>query len=183
MTEFTATNGFKVKRPGLPGELRVTGEVTGVGITPAEAQALREFFQHERDEALGRWRWPENPDYVVTPFETRPDHVLVVQENAGVACEFWRTSAEGPAMSGYHSLLAPAARAYFAAHSEPKPWHDAKPGEVWVLTSPKINGGDEFAFGAVVALEGIRFSNAGGSIHLDRTDESITAGRRIWPEE
>lgn len=67
-----------------------------------------------------------------------------------------------------------ALREFFAAHPEPKPWHEAKPGEVWELTHDgnlgawHVNGGGKefFAPGAL----------------LDIDNEDITAGRRIWPE-
>jgi len=190
MTTFTASNGIGVMRldagygfRNVPDSQEVIGCSDGVsryGINDAKAQALREFFLHERDEQLGRWRWPERPDYVVTPFDGDPDHVLVVQESAGVACEFVRASAYGPSMSGYHSRLAPAARAYFDAHPEPKPWHDAEPGEVWVLT---VDGSEEFP--CSVSPSGPDFEPIAHPVWatLARGSDRITSARRIWPEE
>lgn len=74
-----------------------------------------------------------------------------------------------------------ALREFFAAHPEPKPWHDAKPGELWMLT---VYGAEHEFF--------IR-SDGGSKIFAHRLDTSaeypitgdagvITAGRRIWPE-
>ena len=172
MSEFTASNGETIDP--LPDLYHA------LGYTDVQVDALREFFQHERDEQLGRWRWAANPDYVVTPFEGDPDHVLVVQESAGVACEFWRASTSGPSLTGYHSRLAPSARAYFAAHPEPKPWHDAKEGEVWVPTTENV--GDEIP-ARVALVNGIRNFEWVVGLHRKPVDDPlITAGRRIWPE-
>lgn len=146
--------------------------------------ALREFFRAEGDKRLGRWRWPEGPDYVVYPFEGASDHVLVVQESAGVACEFWRGTVNGPSLTGYHSRLSPAARAYFDTHPEPKPWHDPKEGEVWVLT---LDDG-EVEMECAASFHGGRFHTSnGGAVPLDGDNPDacaqIIAGRRIWPED
>jgi len=176
MGEFIASNGVRIGL-GVPGaeHVRLYEDI----FTAREVDALREFFQHERDEQLGRWRWPERPDYVVTPFDGDPDHVLVVQESAGVACEFVRASAYGPSMSGYHSRLAPAARAYFDAHPVRKPWHDAEPGEVWALD----HGHGERA---AIVLEantdttGRLFST--GPTMFSPLNPTIVSARRIWPE-
>ena len=43
--------------------LRRAGGDEGV-YTLETTEALRAFFQAERDDALGRWRDTENPDYV-----------------------------------------------------------------------------------------------------------------------
>ena len=61
----------------------------------------------------------------------------------------------------------------------PKPWHDAKPGEVWVLTY----GGQETAY-----VWTDRHSEQGHAFVSDRAiveadDLDITVGRRIWPED
>ncbi len=135
-------------------------------------QGLKQFFQNERDRQLGRWRWPDKPDYVVYPSElylTPPsaDLVTVFNERTGQSAHCRR---EDDGNSGHFSL---AARAYFAAHPEPKPWHDAKPGEVWAL----IVDGVEKAF----TLHGDLYRT--GNLHdIEQTDGHITSGRRIWPE-
>lgn len=58
---------------------------------------------------------------------------------------------------------------------EPKPWHDAKPGEVWVVKT-KHNDQERPVF---VNSDG-DFENAEEYFHPEFRD--ITAGRRIWPE-
>ncbi|QIK61774.1 hypothetical protein G7068_00035 [Leucobacter viscericola] len=56
------------------------------------AKALREFFQHERDTELGRWRWPEYPEYVVRKLpDSNPETVIVINESYGPSYTFTRT--------------------------------------------------------------------------------------------
>lgn len=76
------------------------------------------------------------------------------------------------------SIAAPheqALREYFA--QEPKPWEEAKAGEVWALTI----GGDEAAF---TFSEGEFWPQYRKAVPLGLFElQAITAGRRIWPEE
>src|SRR5690606_1284379 len=119
--------------------------------------ALREFFQHVRDEELGRWRWPKDPDYVVYPTE---DGFLVVRESVGLS-EF---------RNGLyvHDMEGEAARDYREAHPERKPWEDAMHGEAWVIT---YNGGEH-----AVLCDGAYFTWPAGSMqHI--SDPDITAAR------
>lgn len=63
---FTASNGVTVTKKGrfsLAVERFGTDRL--LNINAERADALREFFQQEKDAELGRWRWSENPDYVV----------------------------------------------------------------------------------------------------------------------
>lgn len=172
---FKASNGFSVSEANSYYVYRVFDEV-GVaikGLVFHEAKALREFFQHERDKELGRWRWPENPDYVVYPSDDGGCTVFH-EVTSGFIFFSDRTLVKGT--SEKHR----AARAYFEAHSEPKPWELAKPGEVWVLTISnrgEMEGNDAFE----VTKGLIRFySTIWGNYDLD--SECIIAGRRIWPE-
>jgi hypothetical protein len=69
-----------------------------------------------------------------------------------------------------------AARAYFDAHPEPKPWHHAKPGDVWIITFT------DRSFDPVAASW-----NGRGFVHIDIRPTEISLGeiaeaRRIWPE-
>ncbi|MDR6691374.1 hypothetical protein J2X55_002286 [Microbacterium sp. 1154] len=119
MNAFTASNGISV----TPSASIVGGtSVNDVALHKREADALREFFQAEADERLGRWRWPENPAYVVA--------------------------------------------AYFDAHPEPKPWHGAEPGDVFLVTWP----GSEREEAVIVP----------GA--WPKAWECVTSARRIWPE-
>lgn len=96
-------------------------------LDPRDADALREFFQQERDLELGRWRWPENPDYVVYHGNSGSDAVWVHNEREAGAIQ---SSARNSGDAGETDYFA-AARAYFAAHPEPKPL-PSEPHTAWV---------------------------------------------------
>ena len=140
-------------------------------IPEDEAEALREFFQAERDKALGWWR--ASPEYVVKPstgddgLESRS--VTVLNERLGITTTVW----EGV---DRRSAYGTAARAYFAAHPEQKPWHDAAPGEVWVLTME----GEERP--AIVTEDG-NFEAPLPLFLVNTQSVRITAGRRIYPAQ
>lgn len=70
-------------------------------------------------------------------------------------------------------LMLPAAWARLP--EPPKPWHDAKPGEVWVLTGA---GGLEQPWRRTD--RGRWLSCTTGKVEYN--DEHAIAGRRIWPE-
>lgn len=165
MDKFTASNGVEVRTNAA---WMAVGEF-GQRMELAEMQALREFFQANRDEELGRWRWPENPDYVV--YARRDDTVLVLFELHGEGGVLYRRG------DSVHDFEGEAARAYFAAHPEPKPWHDAQDGEVWLIDcagTPK--GGEPF----IVHLG--KFKSPTTTSLVAKNDPTITAARRIWPE-
>lgn len=148
-------------------------------VANSEAKALREFFLHERDTELGRWRWPEKPEYVVYPQPGGAVNVLreslVDETGPGVEKGIGREKANGWRSEAAGNFFA-AARAYFAAHPVPKPWHEAKPGEVWVITTSNV--GDEVA---VLVTGAGRFRYSDGVL-MSLTSEQITDARRIFPE-
>ena len=129
MDNFTASNGTEVNQ-GLNGSLGVyLDSVTGFTLTGQSVQALREYFEHEEDKRLNRWRWPEKPEFVVYRDSEALDCVYVFDESDPEAgsVTIWRGSdLDWP-------YFQPAAQAYFKAHPEPKPWHAAKPNELWEL--------------------------------------------------
>jgi len=115
---FTASNGARIETrfDGAIKALKVEGnETRGIGLCAADTNALREYFQHERDERLGLWRWPENPVYVVKE-TTPPGAVMVCNEHTLVSF----MSDEKEAREG-RSEWARAARAYFDAHPIQRP--------------------------------------------------------------
>lgn len=145
-------------------------DTTSSGAGDSQPQiSPRESFQQERDEELGRWRWPEKPDYVVYP---RPDGQRVMRESDGDSAFI---GTYGAPTNNYFSMAA------FAYRSEFKPWFNAKPGEAWELTA----NGDTGPFLVVT-----QHSRGGGTVFVatngtqfEITDaEQITAGHRIWPE-
>lgn len=166
MNTFTASNGITLTRDE-------SGRVSAstFSLTKESARALAEFFRAEEDERLGRWRWPENSDYVVyVPHQGAPA-VTVVNEFGGCSAQVTRN---GVADRPNGQFFFEAARAYFDAHPEPKPWHDAKPGEVWLIS---YRGAES----AVVIDEDRDFHIRGLGFRNILAPE-ITAGRRIWPE-
>lgn len=158
------------------GDLGITGEdrITRY-IKDEYLPAVRSFFQAERDEQLGRWRDPENPDWVVYPLPQQDDRdgrcVRVVCEREALYRTFWEHEV---AVRRGETKYGEVARNYFAAHPEPRPWHDAETGEGWLLT---IEGEERLA---VVDDEG-EFVTATRS--FEAGDDLISAGRRIWPTD
>ena len=144
---------------------------------PDTTNALRAFFQAERDDALGRWRDPENVDMVCYPVAYDTDAVLVMYD--GDRTRYYTTRSTWKDVTPY-SVSETAGR-YFAAHPEPKPWEGAKPGEVWALTYAGIEETAwvaDFTWGAPPRFR--QFKNLLNPIFTN--DKHITAGRRIWPE-
>ena len=134
-------------------------------------EALRAFFQAERDKELGRWRDPENPNVVVYPVPDQGDGygraVWVLDEAEMVSMTV---------LDDMHSHSS--ASRYFDAHPlpepEPKPWENAKEGDYWVLT---IGGETSLWYQGrrgLFWMEGKRSSKT--------ALKDATAGRRIWPE-
>jgi hypothetical protein len=175
MDKFTASNGVEIEDLDGHIEISCTGTDTDFhSLAVSETTAVREFFQARRDEELGRWRWPENPDYVVYPHVNVA--VRVIDERSAVAETLYRVGDERQPLLATGGGM-DAARAYFEAHPERKPWEGAKPGEIWVLTLE----GDEVAYQCTSSSAGhVYFNGADDTIELDST--MITAARRIWPE-
>ncbi|MDR6867870.1 hypothetical protein J2Y69_002478 [Microbacterium resistens] len=133
-----------------------------------EVSALGEWFQKRRDEELGRWRWPEDPDFVVYPLISSRGAVRVLQESIGNGRMFV------PAAVPDQSRAGRAADAYFAAHPTWKPWHDAKPGEFW---SVHYHGAVE-----VCRVDGAWFVGVVMSVRMAIDDRRITVAHRMVPE-
>lgn len=157
MSNFTASNGLILNERGyVISRLEVGSEKFH--------EARKEFYQHLRDEELGRWRDPEAPNFVV--YNSGIEYVRVVNEATGCTEEYRRDRTDS---SGYGETAA----RYFAAHPA-GPWHDAEPGEIWVLEF----GGDKRAYARTATL----FTNW-DTPSLHPTDTGIKSGYRIWPEE
>lgn len=182
MTEFVASNGLRVSLDEHGGLVWASGSQNG---EPKQkiTQAFREFFRHERDTELGRWRSKEHPEYVVYPRDDERYGLLVVNEHNPEENEYVSVNMAGE--THRQDIMRTVAREWFAAHPKPKPWHDAKPGEVWVLTVEGIDAPCVVEDGLRVTTEGGRgFRNLakGPPGHLGLNAPVITAGRRIWPE-
>lgn len=155
-------------------------------LDPRQADALREFYdfagserwQARRDEELGRWRWPENPEWVAIEGERVPEGRTVVVVNERTLDRFWFNERVRQA-DGTVSVAHCAGRAYFAADPERKPWQRAQVGEVWVLST---TDGETDAYTAMpVRGGGLAFEAPEGRYPLD--DADIESARRIWPED
>lgn len=181
MRKDTASAGAFRARSGRT--VRVEGNGTVVFdhangyLSPESAMDAEEFFQAKRDEELGRWRWPENPDFVVKhdPLGVRIAHVL---HEPSFAARVVHPDEEVVGLSSARDKeFMGAARAYFEAHPERKPWEEAAEDEIWALTfdtAPKES---------VWVWNGREWVIA-GDFHIPLAPGfRITAGRRIWPEE
>lgn len=179
MIEFTASNGLIVtEHPNGPDGLVI--ERLGMAglhrLNCFEVAGLREFFQKENDDRFDRWRWPANPEYVVYAWTADPARtargVTVLSESIPRGYTVWEDTIDtlyGPSENEEARALArKAARAWFDAHPEPKPWDDAKPGEVWVV---KFRTGPTFDERALVVPE------SGWDRNL-----LVVDARRVWPE-
>lgn len=180
-TEFNASNGIEIE-VSPDGYLLGKGDY-GSGPTYATAgpegiAALREYFTAERDAELGRWRDEESPDYVVYP--ARAGSITILHEPTGRQ-RYLTGRAEAKIATGQ---FADTARRYFAAHPEPKPWHDAKPGEAWAIEF-KYEGLEESRLALVIDIDNspfeVRAQGDSPTVWVNRKDPRITAGRRIWP--
>lgn len=172
---FTASNGIEIEI-SQDGYLLGKGDY-GSGSTYATAGpegigALREYFTHERDAELGRWRDPENPDLVIYP--NGDDAVCVFSESTGSCWDVLRSVAtrERPA---YSTWVESAAR-YFAAHPEPKPWETASAGELWKVY---LRPNDRIGRRAIAHGDGTFTDQYTVAWNLD----DLTHATRIWPTE
>lgn len=182
MSDFTASNGITIRYTvGIDGAARLIGTSprptedawTEATASPEGIEALREFFRAEEDKRLGRWRWPENPDYVVYPDGTSR---LVLRESTGR--QMMISLHDRKVMETYLDSYVGAARAFDDAHPEPKPWWGADVDEAWELT---VNG-DTGPFVTKLTPAGtIRFVAGNGTEFISEASD-ITAGRRIYPE-
>ena len=137
-------------------------------------EALRAFFQAERDEALDRWRDPDNPDMVCYPVVGDLDAVWVVYEGDGSRYHATRTDWERIRPH----YVSETARRYFATHldPEPRPWLEAKPGEIWEI------GLLELGPSACLVTKG-DFVEISGRFEVAIGSSLIESGRRIWPTD
>ena len=175
---FTASNGIEIEI-SQDGYLLGKGDY-GSGSTYATAGpegigALREYFQHERDTELGRWRDENDPDMVVY---RNKDYACTLSERTGGRASFLRRDFDDVHGTLANDPHARTARRYFAAHPEKKPWHGAKTGEVWLLdieddlnreTPAVVTGQPEFR------------THLG--VYFDLGSPQIVHARKIWPEE
>ena len=182
---FTASNGIpittKVSGDGRSYLLGMTDAVTQAIASEEGIKALREFFQHEKDEQLGRWRSSADPRWTAV----RRMNVVYFQCEDGER-SFSIAVGHGETQKAWAPELQAIAREYLEAHPEPKPWHDANPGEVWELTTTE-SGATTYVTTLGVGAGGeevVYFFPADKPTlpKLGKTASILTAGRRIYPE-
>jgi hypothetical protein len=126
MNTFTAPHGNTFQRYEDHVEVRTrTGmKLIGSGMVGRDLAQYAEHVAAEalakRDAVIGRWRWPENPDYVVYPIEdtaNRGSGVWVVCESEPGAIKYLSRPERWHSVEAYYAR---AARAYFNAHPEKK---------------------------------------------------------------
>lgn len=172
--DFKARSGRTV-RSNEDGSISFQGGNGYIG--PGLSFDAEEFFQAKRDAELGRWRWPENPDFVAwASRRSNEKDVTVLDESDGYVGYFTRADVEDE-RSG-EGLIRRAARAYFEAHPERRPWEDAKSGEAWVFTI------DGIETAVVVDTDG-DFTTENETLLRTFPEEMgrVAAARRVWPED
>ena len=159
------------------GRIHLSRAGYGNGIYTLETtEALRAFFQAERDEQLGRWRDTENPDMVAyrTPEDDDEEDrcIRLLNELSGASWLDWEhTASSGPA------------RRYFAAHADVdphEPWHDAKAGEYWLVT---LEGADPIPTTVGNYCENLYFVVGDDDYYCPTNDHRIQNAVRLTPEE
>lgn len=173
MTEYTASNGIEYGHDSGGIWKYADGDQRYMDIGSIDLAGLREFFQHERDEALGRWRWPENPDYVVYP-SSRAREASVVAESVGCWGQWSEKEARNEAR---RDKLAAAAVAYFDARPETKPWQSAQDGELWYLDVEGIAANMLAVRNQVGEVEFVSLGR-----RMNAQYWAIKSGQRIWPD-
>ena len=143
-------------------------------LSQNQYEALRAHLQAERDIELGRWRDPQDPDWICYGRGSSRDTVDVINEYDGLP---YRRDRDQVAYSD--AEFSEVAQRYFDTHPNPKPWDTAQPDEVWALT---INNDREEVFRCGErGLYQLKTGNSLGSL-LSCGSNKITAGHRIWPE-
>jgi hypothetical protein len=180
MNEYTASNGVKITRYTDSLDA-VDGDASAAWMAPRVVKALREFFRAEEDERLGRWRWPENPEFVVYPGSLSMREAQVVSEEKG--CWGQWSEAEAHRDAGRDRLSA-AAVAYFDANPEPKPWDSAKVGEVWEFTY-QVPGRADLGYPPVQTITRLYTRTDAGWRSMGRKNvfldtARVSGGRHVW---
>ena len=141
-------------------------------------EALRAFFQAERDEELDRWRDTENPDYVVYPGSVSLDWVVVLDESTGGTNVVFKQPRKPTKDSDFRLV----ADRYFATHldPEPRPWEEAKAGEYWLVI---LEGADPIPTTVGNYCENLYFVVGDDDYYCPTNDHRIQNAVRLTPED
>ena len=176
-TEFKAASGRTITI-GNDGSL-LFGRANGY-LSRETAYDAEEYFRAKQDEELGRWRWPINPHWIAMDGgRDRDGRRAVALFNE---LTFERVQANDLVLdSEGHLIWQRAARAFFEAHPQPKPWHGAQTGEFWSVTHA---GEDETCRVDDVSgtLRFVGVSGWGTSVSMPITHHSITTAVRMVAE-
>lgn len=118
---FTPSNGVTVTIDDNGYLLATTddGMCHATGGAALGVQALREYFTHERDQELGRWRDPENTNIVVYRVPENDNKggraVRVIDEATGTYASLWERDVKHFERGSMHATAA----RYFEQHPEP----------------------------------------------------------------
>lgn len=185
MTTFTARNGITIRVSDNDRTLEWTskserwyyvGETVSNGVAPGFtndsqlAVALREFFQHERDEANGVWR--SQIDRTWTAVHEAGYPTVQFRNDDGM-----REFSIYPDRSNLHAWspdLQEIGHEYLDSHPGPQPWDDANPGEAW-----KLREANAYPGVAILTEDTGWLWATGRAVDLTR----IVDGQRIWPED
>ncbi|WP_171010958.1 MULTISPECIES: hypothetical protein [unclassified Microbacterium] len=138
---FTASNGIEVTMdPDREGKVYLVGRRargdegqyldTHATGGPEGIVALREFFQHERDETRGLWRSAADPTWTAVRRNT-----CIYFQNEDHERSFHFVPKLEASIKSWSSDLQALAYEYIEAHPERKPWEDATYKDVWVWTT------------------------------------------------
>ena len=112
------------------GSARLLWPWRDIALTTADFKALREYFQAERDEELGRWRDTENPNivvYALSMMDGEDRCIRLLNELSGATWLDWgRVALPGPASRYFEAPPEPEPRPPFAAYV------DKNGSAVWV---------------------------------------------------
>lgn len=184
MNEYTASNEIQVRLDGHDLDFKRPDMADWMGLCGDDVvDAVREFFQAQADERLGIWRSQSDPSWTGIMDEAVDTEQTIVRfQNADHARSFC-ISRDGNDLRRWSSDLQAIAREWLNAHPEQKPWHDAKPGEVWLLTL-QSRGADVAAVARDMGH--VRFweiADADGDpMTWGTRSADITDARRIFPE-
>ncbi len=193
MNDFTASNGIHLHMtPGqiadayllgtIPDEQGPVGFIPELHATASQKgmEALREFFQMEADERYGKWRSKLHPDcFAVWAYVGETIHICSDKYPAAGSAK-WTFDRES-CLDG-DTIEHEVAREFFDAHPEPKPWHDAKPGEVWDVDMPDGGMRAVTFYAGGQDIPQVVFRDAFTQDVVTVESEDIRDARRIYPE-
>lgn len=175
-TGFKAASGRAVN-VAADGSL-MFGRVNGY-LSKEAAYDAEEYFRAKHDEELGRWRWPINPHWIAMEGNRNRDGrrtVALFNEQTFESCLVNDRVLESSIDDASHR----AGRAFFEAHPELKPWHDAKAGEFWSVHHVGIETCRVDDVNGTLRFVGV--DSHGLSVSMPITHHSITAAVRMIAE-